>query len=442
MTELLKALNKAGLIERLDGDDERFSKIEAASKKVATALSESPPSIIRAVLAGLDPQIGMDDPAMQLAENSLLDEWTSMRSVHIDPPIFIYRSILLQACNQLSEGKNAAILWYSVADALPQVQLGREEKVIRPMLEEWALKTEEYSSTPPQINVSLRAPNTKKIAPPTLTAVKAVTIDRDILGKKVAACTGPSTANGETLDNPNPHWPNQVPQWSHAFSSRMTNLLGEQLDQLSKVISSSQNSLIKQLQESEIKKIESVGEQLFGQRSWLQEVVKKSKEHTKAEAIKLDALWWSESLYSPSLRCSYRELKPVFSAVLMPIDLLALLNIPVPTSVSYTLSETVGKLPEMGFDKAYSIHEILNEVVSMRSLLPDILMSHISKSPEAGRLSLRDLIFEVLLGSSSKLDDLLGRSGLKEDFMISLPRLSQALFRQEQAVMLAGVDFD
>ena len=163
MSDFLKKLNKAGLIEKLDGSDERFDKIEEAAKNVAEKLRETPPLMIRAVLAGLDPDISADDPAIALAADELSEVWASGRSVHTDPPVFIYRSILLDACNQVSEGVNAVILSYTAADALPLVRLGREEVIIRGILTEWARTAEEISLVVPTLNKSKRAPVTKKI---------------------------------------------------------------------------------------------------------------------------------------------------------------------------------------------------------------------------------------------------------------------------------------
>src|SRR5688500_824479 len=116
MAGLLTEFLAAGLIEKLDGKDERLAKMDRAATVVAEQLLGHRPGLIRAILAGLDPDVPARDPAIAQAELALVTEWKSMRSVHTSPPIGLFRAILLEACNQAAEGKNnAAILWLTAA---------------------------------------------------------------------------------------------------------------------------------------------------------------------------------------------------------------------------------------------------------------------------------------------------------------------------------------
>ena len=190
MTELLKELNKVGLIERLDGDDDRFTKIEKAATNVAKSLKEDPPKLIRAILAGLDPEIPADDPAISLAENALIELWTSMRSIHTDPPIQLYRYILLDACNQCAEKTNAVILWGTAADTLPTVKLGKEESVIRGIISEWARKAEEHTLITPSLTPPKRQPGVKNTKVIPLDQISSKSMKRDFLQKKTLLLQG------------------------------------------------------------------------------------------------------------------------------------------------------------------------------------------------------------------------------------------------------------
>jgi len=439
MSELLKNLNKAGLIEKLDGRDERFTKIETAADNVVEKLRESPRMIIRAVLAGLDPDIPVEDPAIVLAADKLSEVWTSVRSVHTDPPLFIYRSILLDACNQVAEGVNAVILSYTASDALPLVQLGREEGVVRSMLTEWSRKAEAISLVVPKVTESKRAPATKKIEPLSFNAATASKVNRETLLNSVAATVFPNYRN-QPIDGANPHQPHAHPQqWAWDFSDRMKELLADQLDSVKGAIALSQNGLIKQLEQHEAHQLDAVKELLSAQRSWLQEAVKQSEEFKKSEHLRLNTLWWCEALYSTSLCCSYRDIDPVLAASVMPLDLLAEVQTPTPASVTYALSETVAKLADAEFDKLYKFEDLLAILVEKRSILHESLIQKICASPEIGRLTLRDSIVAVLQGEKD-IKLLMKRAGLDSGFTISLPRLAQAVYRQEQAVMLAGAE--
>jgi hypothetical protein len=210
MSQLLKDLNKAGLIEKLDGDDERFTKIEMASTNIAKELKNNPPLLIRAITAGLDPDISADDPLILMAEEALLNVWTSMRSIHTEPPIFIYRAVLIDACNQASDGINSTILWGTAADTLPIVRLGREENVIRTVLTQWARNSEELTLISQEIEPSKRAPVTKTIGAIDFDKIEAIEIDQDDLKDKIAAAVGPNYRSEQHKQTDfNKHWSHQ-----------------------------------------------------------------------------------------------------------------------------------------------------------------------------------------------------------------------------------------
>ncbi len=436
MSDLLKSLNKADLIEKLDGNDERFAKIESAAKNVAEKLKESPPLMIRAVLAGLDPDIPSDDPAIMIAADALAEVWTSVRSAYTDPPIFLYRAILLDACNQVADSLNAIVLSYTATDTLPLVRLGREERVVRGILAAWARTAEVISLVVPQVTEPKRAPVTKKIEQLSFNAATAIKINRDNLLNAVAATIFPNY-KGQAINGANPYQPNNPQLWAGEFSDRMTVLLADQLDSVKNAMVQSQNGLIKQLEQHETHQLEGVKELLSSQRSWLQEVIKQSEEFKKAEHLRLNTLWWCEALYSSSLTCSYRELQPVLAGAVMPFDLLNEVKTPTPASVTYALSETVAKLPDAEFAKPYKVYELLNTIQDKSSFLPEAWAQDLESPPESGRLSIRDMVVAVLQGDKDT-QKLLQRANLEPDFSISLPQLAQAIYRQEQAVRLAG----
>ncbi len=65
-------------------------------------------------------------------------------------------------------------------------------------------------------------------------------------------------------------------------------------------------------------------------------------------------------------------------------------------------------------------------------------MEPLSPPPTEGRLSLRDLVILTLEDRQLDLDKSVKRAGLSGEISMSLPEFARALFRQEQAVRLAG----
>jgi len=440
MTGLLTELLAAGLVENLGGDDERFAKVERAAQAVAAELRATPSRLIGAILAGLDPDVPAEEPVIAQAAQALVHEWKSMNSVHTSPPIKLFRAILLEACAQAAEGKNVAILWMTAADTLPLVRMGKEENAVRRLLETVATRTEEQALVVPSIPANKPQAMPKVEATPAAQAPTPRKVDRQNLLLRVAATAGPQyrTPN-PALPNPNPNWVNNnTSAWGWDFADRMHVVLADELDGLAAEISKHQSQLSQQVNASQTELVGTLVNALTSQRHWVQDALNASEARQKAERLRLDTLWWSEALYSQSVRCSYRDLPPALAAVVMAIDLLEQITMPTPASVSYLLSETVSRLPEADFSRVQALPELLGALRKSRERLPRDWMKSLSPPPAEGRLSLRDLITLTLGNQELDLDKSVKRAGLSGDMSMSLPGLARALFRQEQAVRLAG----
>jgi hypothetical protein len=220
MTDLLTQLLNAGLIDKLDGNDERFTKMEKAAEAVAQQLREQPPLLIRAILAGLDPDIPADDPLLVQAEQALINEWKSMRSVHTDRPVNLLRAILLAACNlAVEDGDNAAIIWLTASDTLPMLSLDKEEAVVRQMLEAWDKRSEANAT----FNLDSSAKETKEallneLELPEIEETEQPKVNRPALLLKIEMAVGPHNSQGQAGNDPNPYWPQNNGNWSHQFA--------------------------------------------------------------------------------------------------------------------------------------------------------------------------------------------------------------------------------
>jgi hypothetical protein len=425
MSPLLPELLAAGLIEKLDGDDQRYAKLEKAAETLAQGFREKPVSLIRAMLASLDPDISAHDPIIQQAKQALLGEWKTMSSVYADEPIGLYRTLLLEACHQCSEGTQAAILWLTAADTLPLFRLGGEEPVIAHALKAMAVRAEEAAS----VEIGVLQPALSALHEPedSSAALAERAVDQDNLLLRVAATAGPTyRTNGKPLSDPNPQWTNGPQAWSWDFADRMTSLLAEELNALAVDMACEQHQLLSR-----------VTVLLNTQQQWVSTTLGAHETRRRAERLRLDALWWSEALYSPSLCCSYRELPEGLASVLMAVDLLDLVNLPAPAGVGHMLAETVHRLPGAGYEKKQPFSELLSALREQRAQLPEDLAGKFAPPPTEGRLSLRDLLVLALGDKEWNAQAALARAGIVGELAMSLPDLAHALFRQEQAVRLA-----
>ena len=218
----------------------------------------------------------------------------------------------------------------------------------------------------------------------------------------------------------------------------MTTVLAELWDSQANEFIKQWGQLSQQIDASQVALSKVLLTTLSSQQHWMQAALRASESRTQAEQVRLNALWWSEALYSATMRCSYRELSPLLAAVVMAIDLLEQVEKPTPASVAYLLAESVNRLPEAGFEQKRPLIELLQELRALRDHLPDGWATPRLKSlPSKGRLSLRDVVFHALRGGELDLNSALARAGISADVSLCLPDLARAVFRQEQAVLLA-----
>lgn len=423
MSDFLSSLLAAGLIEKLEGDDHRFEKLENAATALAGELRSRPLDLISSVLAGVDPDVPADDPAITRAQNALVAEWKSMRSVHADPPVGLLRAVLLDACRQAGEGSNAAVLWLTLADTLRWKRLGREEAAIRPVVDLFARRTEEKAMHAFDSHPSAETPPTAAAAF-SAARPKASGVDRAGLLSRVRATAGPQDRNGTALPSPNPHWTNAHQSWSYEFGDRMGALLADELDSVAKRVRAEfavpHGELIKRVNDA----IAAQGKEMHGL--------------MKCHEVRLAALWWSKALYSPSMGRSYREMPTSMAAIVMAVDLLNEVTKPAPASVGYLLAESIRELPDAALQRTLAAQ--LAALREARGLLPAEWTANLTRPPEAGRLTLRDLVVLALGNQEEDIGSALGRAGFMPDLVLDLPTLGHAVYRQEQAVQIASAE--
>lgn len=433
MTGLFNELVTAGLISSLDGDDARLQKMERAAGALAQSLGSDPKALLRAVLAGLDPAVPADDPAIQMAEAALLAEWKTLRSVHVDPPVPLERAILLEACAQAAEREGAdAIVWLTAADALPQMRLGREERGVHAWLEAVGARVEQRTLRVGTEGAAAGAPSFA----PTVSANVSITstpykADRDSLRMRVGATAGPHDAQGTHFPNPNPYWPQNNQHWTGEFANRMHTLLAEELDAVAKAARQGQQQLTAQLTESQKNFAKSLNDALVTQQAWTREVIARAESRRRTDQTRLDALWWSEAMYSPSLRRGYRGLAAPHAAIVMALDLVDVVSAPTPASVGYLLMEAVRRVCGDAMPLAAALATVREASAEARAVRSVALEA----PPAAGHLCLRDLVV-LALGDRAWDDGIIRRAGLAPDLQIDLPHLAHAVFRQEQATRL------
>lgn len=436
MGNVLDSFLNLGLIENIDGSDERYAKIEKSAQQLAEYFREKREQLIPAILSGLNPEVSLDEPTVIKAKELLQAEWKAFLTAYTDEPINLYRSIILEACSLVSEEENnAAIMWLTACDVLPLLKCGKEESALNKFLYSLGCVAEKKSLVSEPELVSRREKPIKLDTFPDI-ELPETTIDEDDLYVKIAGAAGSQylDTDGQTKagHNPNRYTTQNPPHWAGDFANRMSEILFSEFTKIEDRFVASSN-ILSNVESMRI----SVEKALNEQRLVLQRQQAEFLAYQKQEQTRLNVLWWAEALYSTSQKESYRVYSPELASVLMPYDLLEEIQTPSPASVAFTLSEAVSKLPKCDHGHLYNFLDLLTNVRSQRFKLdPCWLEQFVSKSKEQVS-NIRGVIIRVLIDEHCDLESLISNSFIPQDWRCTLPEISRAIFRQEQAYRLA-----
>lgn len=438
MASILESFLSYGLIENIDGNDERYEKIEQATATLTDYFREEPALLITAIISGLNPNVSLLDKFIIKAKECLQKEWKAYSTVYSDEPINLFRGMILEACAMVADkGLNASVMWLSASDVLPLLELGKEEPLLNEFMSSLAHQAE---SNCIQDNNLAKLQKEKVIKLDDIDEISdfpTIIVDRDTLYSRMGDAAGVThvkkDGSNSNAGNNNPHWANGNANWAGAFADRMSESLADVFDKVSLKLITNDNAVKDNLYEYQQNINKSLEKALNEQRLNTQKHLKETLAVQTQEQTRLNVLWWSEALYSPSLNSSYREYSPEISSTLMPFDLLDEINIPVPASVGYMLSETVNKLANVSFDEKLDFDKFLTSLRSKKSSIDTGWLDNLALPESDMLLNIVDLVILALKAESFDLDSLMKKSVVPDKWQSNLPMLSRIIFKQAQA---------
>jgi hypothetical protein len=422
MADVLSKLVNRGFVPKLDGDDSKLAKIQEASNALATEFAGSPRRLIRAILAGIDPDVAADDPEIAAAEAAVLQRWSTMRTVHTDSPINLLRAVLLDACFQAAQGPLAAVVWLTIADHLRFMRLGLEGAVVHERIDGLSIRVEEQAlvglgGEKPKPPGAIKIPKIEVANVPTTPNV-AEKATLAAIAKKRFPFSMPAGGNWQ-------HLMNATNDWMSAFPDGLSSLLSELQQGAEQNAQTDRSKFVKAFADVTA----AVERSLNAQQEWARAV---QTEYEMASRVQIRALWWAEALYCPSLRVSYRRLPATVATVAMSFDLADEVGAPAPASVGYLLAETIAKLPSASFDESWPVWSILDELREHRGRLPGEWRDRL-ELPTEGCLSVRDLLVLALHENGSRYETAKDEFHARFEEPVNLPDFGHTIYRQEQA---------
>lgn len=421
----LQELLNLGLVD-IGSDDSRFEKMQSASSALQAKFKEEPGLLVPATLISLDEGVDEDDPMFSLVEDLVLAEWKTLRNTHVNRPRELLRSIMIDALSTAvsDDHVSAAVVWNSAASPLrhQQMRLGKAGSLIGDILRSAGELAERQAVARAGMATAPIKKRGRKQAERSPLKISATIEDQDIVAD-VARAAGPQYGPVPNLESPNPHWPNTGHPWSNEFTPRMAAAL-------SKVVSLGNARVGEVLAKQLAAHLDEFDKQLAEQFREVERLMQ-SQETSR---MRLDVLWWSEALYSPTLNTSYRELELPVAALAAAVDLAGIVPPLAPASVCYVLSETLFRVSRLrGGSGDLSVEAFMDGIAKAKTEFGERLV----RSPTSkGRVPLVDLVAESARGARVSAETLRHRAGVDPALMLTPSEFAMWVFRGIQASRL------
>jgi hypothetical protein len=325
---------RTGLFEIGDADN-RLEQLGQSVEELANSLANDLHQIRCYTLVALDAHIPLTNPLLLATQEVVKKHWKGLEGKYPQPPVNILRGVMLSALYQLGRQyvNPCRVIFYTASGLSQFIQFGREKPVTDLMLQEFA----DYVEDEALEQWSLAETPIK----PTLTSFKlngfklgTAKVDATALEASLKKAAGPEPVNGYTTQNGSSQW---IPHFASTASEGIAKVIEASLQTFGK-------SLSTETLEAEINNFfTSVSTSLTA-------TFEQSFQSLVAVERRSKLLWWKETLFSTTLRKSYREIDPVVLPVIMAVDLARLLPDVAPVSVDYLLTDTyravVGTAPK------------------------------------------------------------------------------------------------
>lgn len=350
MDNLLEKFLSAGLLQEIGDDDQKLNYLGAAAKDLSGKLQKNQIDAVRFTLSGLDPEVSLDDPSLAEAEAALTKHWKTLRHKFQDSPRQLLRAILLDAVNRrCANDATAATVWLTGASVFPHLSVSHNERQLlaeflvslRDKTEEtamqmWGLTDDYLIAMPDQPAFELNQIASSK------SNVK-------FLEENLQKAAGKDNKEGAALENANPYYPNAATyQWTAEFAARASKTIATVIDGVNA-------KTVEAIQENIDEFKSNYDESITALFESLQTVIEGLTSGRKAEAMRGELLWWKQTLYSRTLKKSYRGLDAATVAFAMAFDLHRAVTAFHPASVEFLLREAFRNVMGEKADEKFTI---------------------------------------------------------------------------------------
>jgi hypothetical protein len=334
MDNLIDKFLRAGLLHEIGDDDQKLNFLSSAAKDLSGKLQKNQIDAVRFTLSGLDPEISLDDPSLGEAEVALTKHWKTLRHKFQDSPRQLLRAILLDAVNRRCDNNaTAATVWLTGASVFPHLNVSHNE---RQLLAEFLISLRDKTEETAMQTWGLQDDSLISISDHPTFSINQIAPGKSnvkYLEENLQKAAGKDDKAGTALENANPYYPNAATyQWTAEFATRASKTIAAVIDSVNaKTVEAIQEN-IGEFKSNYEENIATLSESL-------QAVIEGLALGRTAEAMRGELLWWRQTLYSRTLKTSYRGLDAAQAAFAMAFDLHTVVGAFHPASVEFLLRE-------------------------------------------------------------------------------------------------------
>jgi hypothetical protein len=374
MENFLQGFLDAGLLKGID-DNEQFNYLKAAAQELLGKGSKNRLDLIPFTLIALDPDVSENEPALDRVESAIKKHWPPFKNKFPSRPIQVLRAVVLEALRQktVKDDLSAAVVWLTGASYFQNKQYSaREEPFLREFLLGLAERVEEGAENHWIIDREVIASNGEINS-----AFSMDNVNKDQLQTSLLWSAGPATDDqGVAISAANANLPSAGAPWMTEFSKLAAVGIAKTIDDNNAQLGRQLNDVVGQFLKSLSTSISILNR-------------------------RYDLLWWRHSLYSPSLKRTYRGLDPSTVCVVVGFDVYKMVSDFYPQSVEFLLRETISTLIDSAHRDELSEISLLDFLKGLHTspYKGELELSYGNKvNDESGRMPLVDLARSVLAG--------------------------------------------
>jgi GTPase-associated system helical domain len=406
--KFVQSILKTGLFDIGDNDD-RLKWLQQSVADLQKKLEEDHSLLPKYTLVALDPNISDKEPILNETELIVTTYWKALRGKYPEMPRNILRCVILNSLNNVGvdDPIAARVIYLTAVNFFPYAKLNNEKDLVEEMLtklgeiaeknamEEWSLIEEK-----PSLKIGTLKVNDFKFG--------NIELNKEQLKTSLKAAI-----NNDPQGYGSSHGGNT--SWGEHFANKSS-------EAISTVFKTALETFNKSLSPSAL---ETPINKFFAEfKKNLDANLKTSFASLIAVERRSKLLWWKETLYSPSLKRSYRGLDKNVLPIIMGVDLNNQVPEITPISADYLLRDTLFLLN----DKKDDLIKFTDYLTAIsENTLKSILKRYFTTLNEIeGRISITDFI-ALLLNDRVNITSFFSKTGIKEDEHISLSDLSVSI---------------